>query len=120
MKEVKKVYKFVTSLGLMAIVIAGSFFGSAIAMNIFIGITILAIIIFLLGHISADKTAETASNIAEASKNLWGGKLSIIQYVVIFASLAGSGRWILFFTWIIILLASIALTERYKQLLEEA
>ena len=116
MKEAKKARKLVANLGIMAIVIAGSFLGSTIAMNIFIGITVLVFIILLIGHISAEKTVEESPNVAAASKKLLGGKLLAIQYVVIFISLAGAGHWILFFTWIIISFASIALTERYKQM----
>jgi dipeptide/tripeptide permease len=120
MKVAKKGYKFVINLGMMAMVVAGSFLGSAIAMNLFIGVTILGVIIFTLGHLAAEKTVENNPEVAKDSKKLWNGKLSVIQYVVIFVCLAGSGHWILFFTWIIILFASIALTERYKQMLKEA
>ncbi len=120
MKEVKKVYRFLISLGIMVIVISGSFLGSAIAMNLFVGVTVLVVIILLLAHLGVEKTVENNPKAAGVPNKLWNGKLSVIQYVVTFVCLAGSGHWVLFFTWIIILFTSLSLTWRYKEALEKS
>ena len=106
--------KYLASFALCALVIIGTFGGSTIAANILIGLTILAVVLFILAHGGLEKTPSAWKTLSNMGKS----KLPYIYLPVIFISLAGAGYWWLFFAWLAILLMSISIAERSKKLLE--